>query len=93
MPVFYLVHFKMKLLNLDIKLFSTVKWHIELYKTFSSFKPPALLRRKIYSKRIQIPDISMQMSAKHCMITFRMPAWSIKCYVANKAPMPKISVT
>lgn len=94
MPAFYLVHFKMKLFNLDIRLFSTVKWHIkELYRHFLHFKQPVLLRRKIYNKRIQMSDISTQMSAKHGKITFRIPARSVKCYIANKAPMLKISVT
>ena len=34
-PVSNLVHFKTKLLNIDIRLFSTAKWHIkELYRAF-----------------------------------------------------------
>lgn len=37
-------------------------------------------------------DISMQIPSKHCKITFRTPAGSIKCYTANKVPMQKISV-
>lgn len=47
MSGFYLVHFKMKLLNLDIRLFSTIKWHTkELYKAVSSFQTTITLRRK-----------------------------------------------
>lgn len=69
-----------------------VKQYIkELYKAFSSLFP-VLLRRKLYNKRIQMSGISMQMSPKHCKTIFSMPARSIKCYIANKAPMLIIPV-
>lgn len=81
MPGFHPVHLKMKQLNLDIRLFSTVK------RQFLHFKQPVTTNeKKNIHQRIKRSDISMQMSPKHRTITRRMPAGSTKRYTAKRAP-------